>query len=50
MVNFRRGLPQIPVVSAFLVFWVSFAWALPGGSPESEGDDVYSEGVLAVSY
>jgi len=50
MVDFRRSAPQIPLVLASLVLWVSFAWALPGDSPESEGDDVYSEGVPTVSY
>ncbi len=38
MVNFARSLPQIPVVLTSLVFWFSFAWALPAETPAAEGD------------
>ncbi|MEE8638771.1 MAG: hypothetical protein V3T41_00010 [bacterium] len=38
MLNFKRCAPQIPVVLAFLVLWVSFAWGLPADAPASEGE------------
>ncbi len=39
MVGFRRRMPQIPVVLAFSVLWVSFAWALPADTEASDGED-----------
>jgi hypothetical protein len=38
MFNFQRGAPQVPVVLASLVLWVSFVWALPAEAPAAEGD------------
>lgn len=37
MVNFTKSTPQIPVILAFLILWVSFAWALPGDTEASGG-------------
>ena len=34
MVNFAKNTPQVPVVLASLIVWVSFAWALPGETGE----------------
>ena len=38
MVTFTKSTPQVSVVLAFLVLWVTFTWALPGDTPASEGE------------
>jgi ribosomal protein L37E len=38
MLNFKRSAPQIPVVLASLLLWVSFAWGLPAEAPAAEGE------------
>jgi hypothetical protein len=43
MVNFVKNTPQIPVVLASLVLWVSFAWGLP-----ANGDDAAEAPVTDV--
>jgi hypothetical protein len=38
MVNFPRRTPQLVVVLAFLVLWVSFAWGLPADAPAAKSE------------
>jgi ribosomal protein L40E len=38
MPDFARSVPQIPVVLASLILWVSFAWGLPAEPPAAEGE------------
>ncbi len=38
MLNFKTSTPQIPVVLASLILWVSFAWGLPAEPPVNEGE------------
>ena len=38
MAVFARSVPQLPVVLASLLLWVSFAWGLPAEAPVTEGD------------
>jgi predicted RNA-binding Zn-ribbon protein involved in translation (DUF1610 family) len=38
MLNFKKSTPQIPVVLASLILWVSFAWGLPAEAPAAEGE------------
>jgi hypothetical protein len=38
MFNFKRSAPQIPLVFASLVLWVSFAWGLPAEASVTEGE------------
>lgn len=44
MFHFKRSAPQIPVVLASLLLWVSFAWGLPAEGSATEGEaDVAAE-------
>ncbi len=44
MINCKRSAPQIPVVLASLILWVSFAWGLPADTAVAEAEaDVAAE-------
>jgi hypothetical protein len=44
MAYLTRSAPQVPIVLAALLLWVSFAWGLPADAPATEGEaDVAAE-------
>lgn len=50
MVNFAKNTPQIPVVLASLIVWVSFAWGLPAETGDGDAEPATGDVWAGVKF